>query len=106
MAILANSSMVEISLSAPRLVILPEPVGGLGQPQRGLRRAHRGRVAAAVGIDHQQMDRVATHVQHAQSHENKLAGRRYGRVATRARRPVACAGRAGLWRNPAAGFVV
>ncbi|COX11321.1 Uncharacterised protein [Mycobacterium tuberculosis] len=59
-----------------------------------------------MGIDHQQMDRVATHVQHAQSHENKLAGRRYGRVATRARRPVACAGRAGLWRNPAAGFVV
>src|ERR1700758_3591087 len=28
----------------------------------------------AVGIDHQQMDRVATHVKHAQSHKNNLVG--------------------------------
>lgn len=29
---------------------------------------------ATVSINHQQMDRVAAHVQHAQSHEIKLVG--------------------------------
>src|SRR6185312_1683609 len=52
-------------------------VGGLGQPQRGLRRTHRRRVAAPVGIDHQQMHRVATHVENAQSHVDNLTGRRW-----------------------------
>lgn len=33
-------------------------------------------MSTAVGIDHQQMDRVTAHVKHAQSHKNKLVGQR------------------------------
>ena len=40
-------------------------VDRLGEPQRGLGGAHRGRVPAAAGIDHQQMNGIAAHVEHA-----------------------------------------
>ena len=47
----------------------------------------------AVGIDHQQMDRIATHVEHAQSHKNNLVGAAFrGVIAPRrgVRHPRPC----------------
>ena len=55
-------------------------VDRLGQPQRGLGRAHRRRMPAAAGVDHQQVNRVATHVEHAQSHALNLARAAPGEV--------------------------
>ena len=82
-AILANSSTVSISLSAPLRVSLPESSIASASRSGGLGGTHRRRVAAAVRVHHEQMNRVAAHVEHAQSHALQPSGRASSTVALR-----------------------
>ena len=81
---------------------LARAVDRLGQSQRGLGRTHRRRMPAAVGIDHQQMNRVAAHVEHAQSHGTQTSRAAWiGVSRTRRAQPagVSRVGRRGSWSN-------
>ena len=64
-AILANSSMVPTSLSAPLRVSLPEPSMASASRSDALVELIGVGMAAAARVHHQQMDGVAAHVEHA-----------------------------------------
>ena len=61
------------SASAPAGSMLPSGSHVLGQPQLDLVRRRRQRVAADVGVDHQQVHGVGSHVDDTESHGSNVA---------------------------------